>query len=91
MESWKKKFTLNNLKDLLILIREAWYVNYKKDYGLKQASRTCYERLHTYLVKYSFLRTNGYSNLYLKSETKRKILLVEFVFDDIMFGGHDLL
>ena len=39
----------------------------------------------------SFARTNENRNLYLKSETKNKVLLVEIFFDDIIFGGHDFL
>ena len=53
--------------------------------SLKQAPRAWYERLHNYLVKIGFERTNDNNNLYLISEAKRKIFLVEFFVDDIIF------
>ena len=60
-------------------------------YGLKQAPSAWYERLHTYLVKIGFARTNDNNNLYLKSESESKILLAEIFVDDIIFRGHNLL
>lgn len=60
---------------------------HKDLYGLKQAPRAWYERLHNYLVKISFPRTNDNRNLYLKSEFESKILLAESFVDDIIFGG----
>ena len=56
-------------------------------YGLKEAPRAWYERLHTYLVKIGFKRTNNNINLYPKSESKNKILLAKFFVDDIIFGS----
>ena len=44
-------------------------------YGLKQAPREWYERLHKYLVKIGFERTDDNNNLYTKTE-KRKTYFV---------------
>ena len=60
-------------------------------YGLKQAPRAWYERLHGYLVRIGFEKTNDNSNLYIKEGPHDKILLVEIFVDDIIFGGHEML
>ena len=39
---------------------------HKDLYGLKQEPRAWYERLHTYLVKIGFERTDDNNNLYIK-------------------------
>ena len=67
------------------------YRLHKSLYGLKQAPRAWYERLHNYLVKIRFERTNYNSNLYLKIEKGKGILLSEIFVDDIIFGGQDTL
>ena len=41
---------------------------HKALYGPKEAPRAWYERLHNYLIKISFKRTNNNSNLYLKTK-----------------------
>ena len=41
---------------------------HKALYGLKQAPRAWYERLHNYLIKIDFEKTNDNKNLYLKIE-----------------------
>ena len=64
---------------------------HKSLYGLKQAPRALYERLHTYLVNIGFEMTNGNSNLYMKIETEKGILISEIFVDDIIFGGQDAL
>lgn len=64
---------------------------HKSLYGLKQARRAWYERLHNYLVNIGFIRTNDNNNLYLKTEKGKGILLVEIFVDDIIFGGQDAL
>ena len=64
---------------------------YKALYGLKQAPRAWYERLHKYLVKIGFERTNDNSNLYIKTEKGKEILISEIFVDDIIFGGNDAL
>ena len=58
---------------------------------MKQALRAWYERLHNYLVKIGFEKTNDNNNLYLKIEQYKGILLAEDFFDDIIFGGQDHL
>ena len=60
-------------------------------YGLKQAPRAQYERLHTYLVKIQFERTNENNNLYMKIDKDKGILISKFFVDDIIFGGQDAL
>ena len=64
---------------------------HKALYGLKQAPRAWYERLHKYLVKIGFERTNDNNNLYIKIEKGKDILLSNFFFDDIIFGVQDNL
>ena len=64
---------------------------HKALYGLKQELRAWYERLHKYLVKIGFERTNDNKNLYIKIEKGKDILLSEFFVDDIIFGGQDVL
>ena len=41
---------------------------HKALYGLKQAPKAWYERLHKYLVKIGFERTNDKNNLYIKTK-----------------------
>lgn len=50
---------------------------HKALYGLKQACRAWYGRLHAYLVRIGFAKTNDNNNLYLKSEFEDRILLVK--------------
>ena len=64
---------------------------HKDLYGLKQAPRARYERLHNYLVKIGFERTEDNNNLYMKIEKGKGIFLFEFFVDDIIFGGQDVL
>ena len=42
-------------------------------YGLKQAPRAWYERMHNYLVKIGFARTNDNKNPYLKTKNGKGI------------------
>ena len=60
-------------------------------YGLKKAPRACYERLHNYLVKIGFERTNDNNNLYLKNGKNNEVLLSKIFVDDIIFGGKEAL
>lgn len=60
----------------------------KKLYGLKQEPTAWYEILHSYLIKINFIRKSEDSNVYLKVQGD-KILLVEVFVDDIIFGGND--
>ena len=59
--------------------------------GLKQAPRAWYERLHTYLVKIGFERTDDNNNLYMKVDKDKGVLISEIFVDDIIFGGQDAL
>ena len=58
---------------------------YKALYGLKQAPRAWYERLHTYLVKIGFERIDDNSNLYMKIDKDKGILISEIFVDGIIF------
>lgn len=60
-------------------------------YGLKQVPRICYERLHNYLVKIGFERTNDNNNLYLTNGKNNEILLSGIFVDDTIFGGREAL
>ena len=52
---------------------------HKALYGLKKAPRAWYERLHNYIVKSGFERTDDNRNLYLKIEKgKRYFFLRNF-------------
>ena len=64
---------------------------HKSLYGLKQAPREWYERLHKYLVKIGFEKTVDNSNLYIKEENGKDVLIYEIFVDDIIFGGKDSL
>lgn len=64
---------------------------HKALYGLKQAPRAWHERLHTYLVKVGFERTDDNKNLYMKIDKENGILLSIIFFDDIIFRGQDAL
>ena len=44
-------------------------------YGLKQAPKAWYERLHKYLVQIGFERTDDNSNMYIKLEEGKDILI----------------
>ena len=48
---------------------------HKAFYGLKKSLRAWNERLHNYLIKIGFEKTNDNSNLYLKIEKVKGILL----------------
>ena len=63
----------------------------KAPYGLKQAPKAWYERLHKYLVRIEFQRTSDNSNLYTKKEKGKGILLSKIFVDDIIFRGQDAL
>ena len=46
---------------------------HKALYGLKQTPRVSYERIHNYLVKIGFERTNDNNNLYIKTKKGKGI------------------
>ena len=58
---------------------------------MKQAPRALYERLHKYLVKIGFERTDDNNNLYIKIKKGKDIMLSEIFVDDIIFGGKDVV
>ena len=60
-------------------------------YGLKKAPRAQYERIHNYLVKIGFEKTNNKKKLYLKTKGGKGILLFEIFVNDIIFVGQDTL
>ena len=62
---------------------------HKALYCLKQAPRAWYERLHNYLVKIGFEKTDNNNNMYLKTKGGKGILLAIIFVDDIIFGGQD--
>ena len=57
-------------------------------YDLKQASRTWYARLDSYLAKLGFAKDMIENNLYLK-EIEDCLLIIILFIDDIIFGGND--
>ena len=63
-------------------------LHYKELYGLKKAPRSWYERLHNYLMKIIFQRTNDNSSLYTKEGLDKNIVLVEIFVDDTLFIGN---
>ena len=64
---------------------------HKELYNLKKAPRSWYERLHNYLIKIGFQRTNDNNNLYIKEGPDKKIVLVEiFVYDTLFTRNDDL-
>ena len=79
-----KGFVDEKNKDMVCKLHKALY-------GLKQAPRAWYERLHKYLVKIGFERTDDNNNLYIKAEKGKDILISEIFVDDIIFGGKDVL
>ena len=56
---------------------------------MKQVLKAWYERLHKYLAKIGFERTNDNNNLYIKSKKGEDILISEIFVDNIIFGGKD--
>eukprot|EP00253_Pinus_taeda_P032297 PITA_32297 len=59
-------------------------------YGLKQAPRAWYERIHSYLMKLGFTRSEADPNLYFKVEDDKPLILVLYV-DDLFLTGADPL
>ena len=58
-------------------------------YGLKKAPRAWYERLHNYLIKIGFQRSNNNNSLYIKEGPDKKIVLAEIYVDENLFIGND--
>ena len=55
---------------------------HKDLYGMKQTPIAWYERLHNYLVKIGFARTNDNYNLYLNIGNNNEVLLSETIILD---------
>ena len=62
---------------------------HKALYGLEQAPKAQYERLHNYLIQIIFQRKNDNSSMYIKEGPNKKIVLVEIFVDDILFTKND--
>jgi hypothetical protein len=56
-------------------------------YGLKQAPRAWYSRLDKYLQQQGFKRGTTYSNIYIKIDNAKMLIIVVYV-DDIIFGSN---
>ena len=52
---------------------------HKALYGLKEAPRAWYERLHKYLVKIGFERTDDNNDLYIKIEKGKSIFYLKYL------------
>jgi len=57
-------------------------------YGLKQAPRAWYYHLDKYLHQQVFSKGSADSNLYIKIENDKLLILVVYV-DDIIFGSNE--
>ena len=74
-------FILGNDPNLLCRLKKAFY-------GLKQAPRAWYYRLEKYLHQQGFSKGLADSNLYIKVENDKLLILVVYV-DDIIFGSNE--
>ena len=74
-------FILGNDPNLVCKLKKALY-------GLKQAPRAWYYRLDKYLHQQGFSKGSVDSNLYIKIENDKLLILVVYV-DDIIFGSNE--
>eukprot|EP00253_Pinus_taeda_P033436 PITA_33436 len=74
-------FILGNDPNLVCRLKRALY-------GLKQAPRTWYYHLDKYLYQQGFSKGSVDSNLYIKIENDKLLILVVYV-DDIIFGSNE--
>ena len=74
-------FVLGNDPKLVCRLKKALY-------GLKQAPRAWYYRLDKYLHQQGFSKGSIDSNLYIKIENDKLLILVVYV-DDIIFGSNE--
>ena len=74
-------FLISKNSDLVCKLKKALY-------GLKQAPRAWYARLDLYLRKIGFGKGMVDSNLYVKTELSKQLVVIVYV-DDIIFGGND--
>ena len=57
-------------------------------YGFKQAPKTCYSRIDSFLSSLSFTKSKADSNLYYKVEYGNPVILLLYV-DDLFVTGMD--
>ena len=62
----------------------------KSLHGLKKAPKTCYGRIENFLMSLCFTKSKADSNLYIKVETGRPVILLLYV-DDLFLIGEDEL
>eukprot|EP00253_Pinus_taeda_P014653 PITA_14653 len=74
-------FILGNDPNLVCRLKKALY-------GLKQAPRAWYYHLDKYLNQQGFSKGSADSNLYIKIENDKLLILVVYV-DDIIFGSNE--
>lgn len=74
-------FVLGNDPKLVCRLKKAFY-------GLKQAPRAWYYRLDKYLRQQGFIKGSTDSNLYIKIDNDKLLILVVYV-DDIIFGSSE--
>eukprot|EP00253_Pinus_taeda_P004601 PITA_04601 len=74
-------FILGNDPNLVCRLKKALY-------GFKQAPRAWYYRLDKYLHQQGFSKGSADSNLYIKVENDKLLILVVYV-DDIIFGSNE--
>eukprot|EP00253_Pinus_taeda_P003351 PITA_03351 len=74
-------FILGNDPKLVCRLKKALY-------GLKQAPRAWYYRLEKYLHQQGFSKGSADSNLYIKIDNDKLLILVVYV-DDIIFGSNE--
>eukprot|EP00253_Pinus_taeda_P025522 PITA_25522 len=74
-------FILGNDPNIVCRLKKALY-------GLKQAPRAWYYRLDKYLHQQGFSKGSADSNLYIKVENDKLLILVVYV-DDIIFGSNE--
>eukprot|EP00253_Pinus_taeda_P020694 PITA_20694 len=75
------EFILGNDPKLVCRLKKALY-------GLKQALRAWYYRLDKYLHQQGFSKGSADSNLYIKIDNDKLLILVVYV-DDIIFGSNE--
>ncbi|GJT24248.1 retrovirus-related pol polyprotein from transposon TNT 1-94, partial [Tanacetum coccineum] len=81
-----KKYTLVNLKDLLMkTIRHMFFDPKKALYGLKQAPRAWYDLLSKFLLSQQFVKGVVDPTLFTRKEGEH-IILVQIYVDDIIFA-----
>jgi len=74
-------FILRNDPKLVCRLKKALY-------GLKQAPRAWYYWLDKYLHQQGFIKGSTHSNIYMKVDNDKLLILVVYV-DDIIFGSNE--